>query len=113
MASTARCRILTSLVAASLAATALPAAAFSLFGIHLWGSRDAEDPFAVIDPLTYSVTLEVAGGDERLQRRLEGASSMAEISRDPLDLVAQARGLRQAPSLSPMRSQTLPVPTLR
>ena len=45
MASTARCRILTSLVAASLAVTALPAAAFSLFGIHLWGSRDdAEDP---------------------------------------------------------------------
>ena len=39
MASTARCRILTGLVAGSLAAAAGPAAAFSLFGIHLWGSR--------------------------------------------------------------------------
>ena len=97
MASTARCRILTGLVAGSLAVTALPAAAFSLFGIHLWGSRDdAEDPFEVIDPLSYTVTLEVAGGDERLQRRLESASSLWTDRERPASgnggLLSKARG---------------------
>ena len=65
MASTARRRILTSLVAGSLARVGeCRRPGFSLFGIHLWGSRDdAEDPFEVIDPLPYTVTLTVTGGD--------------------------------------------------
>ena len=97
MASTARSRILTSLLAGSLALTALPAGAFSLFGIHLWGRRDdAEDPFAVIDPLNYQVTLDVAGGDEGLRRRLEGASALWTDRERPVSgtggLLSKARG---------------------
>ena len=40
---------------------AAPADAFSLFGIHLWGARDDEDAFEVIDPLHYTVTLNGLG----------------------------------------------------
>ena len=36
---------------AGIAAFAAPAAAFSLFGIHLWGEREEEDRIEVIDPL--------------------------------------------------------------
>jgi translocation and assembly module TamA len=97
MATTARRRILTGLVAASLAGSAAPAAGFSLFGIHLWGPReDAEDPFAVIDPLSYTVSLEVAGGDEALRRRLENASSLWSDRERPASgtggLLSKARG---------------------
>jgi translocation and assembly module TamA len=97
MASTARRRILTGLVVGSLAASAAPAAGFSLFGIHLWGGRaDAEDPFEVIDPLYYTVTLTVAGGDENLQRRMERASSLWTDRETPASgnggLLSKARG---------------------
>ena len=35
---------------ASLAAASTPAAGFSLFGFHLWGEREDEDRFEIIDP---------------------------------------------------------------
>ncbi|HET9068011.1 MAG TPA: hypothetical protein VFN28_05165, partial [Amaricoccus sp.] len=97
MAGKARGRILMCLLAGGLAGGAGPAAAFSLFGIHLWGSRaDADDPFEVIDPLTYTVTLDVAGGDEALERRLEGASSLWTDRERPTSgaggLLSKARG---------------------
>ena len=97
MARTAKSRIMTSLLAGSLAVTAAPAAAFSLFGLHLWGSRnDAEDPFEVIDPLNYTVTLSVAGGEDDLQARMEGASSLWTDRERPVSgnggLLSKARG---------------------
>ena len=97
MARTARSRIVTSLVVGSLVASAVPAAGFSLFGIHLWGSRtDADDAFEVIDPLRYTVTLTVSGDDGALQRRMERASSLWSDRETPASgnggLLAKARG---------------------
>lgn len=101
MSRTARSRILMSVVAGAVAASALgaaaPAGAFSLFGIHLWGSRnDTDDAFEVIDPLNYTVTLDVAGGDAALERRMENASALWTDRERPVSgnggLLAKARG---------------------
>jgi len=53
-----------------------------------------DDSFSMDDVRTAVVTLEVVGPEGF---RLEGASSMAEISRDPLDLVQQAMSEHQYP----------------
>ena len=75
---------------------AVPAPAFELFGIHLWGEREADDAIEVIDPLPYTVTWRVAGGDGGLQRRLETASSLWIDRETPASgnagLLAKARG---------------------
>ncbi len=97
MTSTALRRFMTSLVAGSLTMTAVPAAGFSLFGLHLWGDRETEDPFEVIDPLNYTVTLTVVGGDEDgLQGRMENASSLWTDRERPVSgnggLLSKARG---------------------
>ena len=81
---------------ASTIAGAMPAAAFQLFGIHLWGSREDADQIEVIDPLPYRVTMNVSGGEGRLQRRLETASSLWSDREQPASgvggLISKARG---------------------
>ena len=81
---------------AGIAAMAAPAAAFSLFGIHLWGEREEEDRIEIIDPLPYTVTLNVRGGPDNLQRNLERASSLWTDRETPASgtagLLAKARG---------------------
>ena len=58
--------IVTCLFLGVAVAAALPAAAFELFGIHLWGEREPDDAVEVIDPLPYTVSWRVAGGDSGL-----------------------------------------------
>lgn len=81
---------------AAMAAGTGPAAAFSLFGIQLWGESEDENRVEVIDPLTYTVTLTVRGPGEDLQSSLEGASSLWSDREDPASgtggLLAKARG---------------------
>uniref|UniRef100_UPI00260A9E56 autotransporter assembly complex protein TamA n=1 Tax=Amaricoccus sp. TaxID=1872485 RepID=UPI00260A9E56 len=54
------------------------------------------DPFEVIDPLHYTATLDVAGGDEALRRRLENASALWNDRERPVSgnggLLSKARG---------------------
>ena len=75
---------------------AVPAPAFEIFGIHLWGEREEDEAIEVIDPLPYAVTWRVAGGEEALQRRLETASSLWSDRESPASgsagLIAKARG---------------------
>lgn len=84
------------LVALGLAA-AEPARAFELFGITLFGS--GEDTADVADPLRYSVTLTVQGGDEDLREIVEDASSLVADRERPvsgsLGLIAKARSDRE------------------
>lgn len=89
----------TTLLAAAVAAaigSAMPAEAFSLFGFHLWGERDDDDPFEVIDPQTFTVTFEVSGKDGALEGALKSASGLWEGRERPASgvggLLARARG---------------------
>lgn len=72
-----------------------PAAAFSLFGIHLWGERPEDDAIEIIDPVPYTVTVRVTGNDD-LQRPVEAASSLWTDRETPASgsagLLAKARG---------------------
>jgi translocation and assembly module TamA len=84
------------ILVALLLGVATPAAAFSLFGIHLWGPREDEDRIEVIDPLPYTVTFQVSGGNGGLERRLQAASSLWTDRETPASgtsgLLAKARG---------------------
>ncbi len=65
------------LVAAALSMTlpANPAAAFEIFGIHLWGKKDEPEPEAaedVVDPVYYDVAFNV--DDPELKETLESVS---------------------------------------
>jgi len=88
--------IATCLVLGILGLAAAPAPAFELFGIHLWGEREDEDAIDVIDPLPFTVTLRVAGGDAALHRQLETASSLWSDRETPASgnagLLSKARG---------------------
>src|SRR5262245_52733385 len=53
-----------------------PAAAFELFGVHLWGAREAEEADTIDDPLSYSVELTVAGDNRALQKTVRNASNL-------------------------------------
>lgn len=80
-----------------LATTAVaPAKAFSLFGFHLWGAREDEDQIEVIDPLPYTVTVNVTGTGEGTARRIEEASSLWTDRETPASgvggLLSKARG---------------------
>ncbi|PJN95815.1 hypothetical protein CNY89_06265, partial [Amaricoccus sp. HAR-UPW-R2A-40] len=70
--------------------------AFELFGVHLWGEREEDDPFEVIDPLPFTVAFHVSGDDEALQGALESASGLYEGQDRPASgtggLLARARG---------------------
>ncbi len=74
-----------------------PAAAFDLFGIHLWGARTtSEGDFEIIDPLPYRVSLNVHGDESGLKSRLESASSLWTDRETPASgstgLLSKARG---------------------
>lgn len=96
MASTPRGGILTALAFGAAALAAVPAAGFEIFGIHLWGPREPEAGFEVIDPLPYTVTLRVDGGENGLQGRLESASALWSDRDTPASgtggLLSKARG---------------------
>lgn len=96
MARWPRRRILTSLVLASLALQGTPASAFELFGVHLWGEREDEDEIEIIDPQPYTVTVNVSGGEDSLQKVVENASSLWKNREKPASgnagLLSTARG---------------------
>lgn len=81
---------------AAYAVVPQPAAAFALFGIHLWGAREEENRVEVIDPLSYNVTLYVHGRGSDLQSALQQASSLWTDREEPASgtggLLAKARG---------------------
>lgn len=71
--------------------------AFELFGFKLFGSDEEDDD--VVDPLHYTVTLTVEGGDEKLKDDLDEASSLVQDVERPvsgsLGLLAKARSDRE------------------
>ncbi|WP_378949823.1 autotransporter assembly complex family protein [Mesorhizobium sp. ANAO-SY3R2] len=83
---------------AMLAAEMRSAAAFSIFGIRLWGSASNEDA-DIVDPLRYSVTFDVVGADDELRKALERASLLKSEEKRPvsgsLGLLAKARNDRE------------------
>ncbi len=96
MARSRKRAILGGLVLGSALVGAAPAFAFDLFGIHLWGSREEDNKIDVIDPLRYTVTLNVAGADKALKTKLQNASSLWSDREQPASgnagLLAKARG---------------------
>lgn len=80
-------------IATSLA-SAQPANAFKLFGIHLFGS-DEEEAAEVIDPVRYSATLDTTSATGDLKDRLETTSALKSDEKQPvsgdLGLVIKAR----------------------
>ena len=91
--------LLSALLCSAAALAVIPTAqAFEIFGIKLFGSS-AEDEQDVVDPLNYTVTLSVVGGDEELRKKLEKASSLVSDADRPvsgsLGLLAKARGDRE------------------
>ncbi|MGD9914817.1 MAG: autotransporter assembly complex family protein [Rhizobiaceae bacterium] len=86
------------LAAIAALAHANAASAFELFGIHLWGEEE-EQQVEVVDPLRYSVTIEVKGGDSSIRSAMEDASSLYNDRERPvsgsLGLMAKARGDRE------------------
>ena len=86
------------LCSASGLAFAPEARAFEIFGWTLFGSSkdEAED---VVDPLTYTATLNVEGGDEDLAKALNKASSLVQDVERPvsgsLGLLTKARADRE------------------
>ncbi len=71
--------------------------AFELFGFKLFGSDEEDED--VVDPLHYTVTLTVEGGDEKLKDDLDEASSLVQDVERPvsgsLGLLAKARSDRE------------------
>jgi translocation and assembly module TamA len=90
--------LLLGLLAATAGAAALPAYAIEIFGIKLFESDD-EEAEDIADPLNYTVTLEVTGGDADLKETLEDVSSLVQDAERPvsgsLGLMAKARGDRE------------------
>ncbi len=82
--------------ASALAAAAPTATAFEIFGIRLWGREQESDDFEIIDPVPYTVTFEVRGGGDDLQRLLERASGLWTERETPASgatgLLSRARG---------------------
>src|SRR5690349_19675553 len=90
--------LLVALLSGTAAMTHTPSAnAFELFGFKLFGSDEEDDD--VVDPLHYTVTLTVEGGDEKLKDDLDGASSLVQDVERPvsgsLGLLAKARSDRE------------------
>ncbi len=73
------------------------ASAFELFGFKLFGSDEEDEDIA--DPLHYTVTLTVEGGDETIKETLDKASSLVQDVERPvsgsLGLLAKARADRE------------------
>jgi translocation and assembly module TamA len=81
-----------------LGAVSAPAAAFELFGVHLFGKRAGDD--AVVDPLHFTLTFEPGTEDGDLADALREASIMRADEKRPvsgsLGLLAKARSEREA-----------------
>ncbi|MBB3996612.1 autotransporter assembly complex protein TamA [Aureimonas pseudogalii] len=94
-----RLPVLFALLAATLAGPLVPAPAqaFEIFGITLFGKKEA-DP-AITDPVEYTATLTVAPENEDLQEVLEKASSLVADEDEPvsgsLGLLAKAKNDRR------------------
>ena len=74
-----------------------PAAAFDLFGIHLWGAKKTDSSEEVIgEPQNYTVDFSVSGGNEDVESRLQGVSTLWADREKPASgaagLLAKARG---------------------
>lgn len=84
-------------LSACLGAVPVPAFAFDLFGIHLFGKKAEDD---VVDPLSYTLTFEPGTQDGDLAGALEDASVMKADEKRPvsgsLGLLAKARNEREA-----------------
>lgn len=85
----------TGLLGLSLAQFSMPAAAFELFGIHLWGEREEEaaGQIEIADPLPYEI--EIRAPDD-VQGTIEDASSLWDERDQPAagkaGLLAKGRG---------------------
>ncbi|MBA3325074.1 MAG: outer membrane protein assembly factor [Rhodobacteraceae bacterium] len=88
--------ILAALVAAPALWAAVPAVALEIFGIRLWGRDEQEEGIEVIDPLPFTVELQVDGGPEGLEGTLERASGLYSGQDRPASgrggLLARAKG---------------------
>ena len=73
--------------------------AFEIFGFKLFGS-DEEDEQDIADPLNYTVTLTVEGGDEELKEKLDKASSLVPGRRAPGVRLARPAGQGARPTAS-------------
>ena len=93
-----RALILALVCSTVLAAESGSAAAFEIFGIKLWGSSNDEDA-DIVDPLRYSVSIEVPDADKDLVKKLENASTLKADEEQPvsgsLGLLAKARSDRE------------------
>lgn len=90
--------LLVALLSGTATMTHTPSAhAFELFGFKLFGSDEEDDD--IVDPLNYTVTLAVEGGDEELKDDLDKASSLVQDVERPvsgsLGLLAKARSDRE------------------
>ena len=76
-----------------------PAAAFELFGVTLFGSKQEGEAAAVVDPLTYSVDLQTGDAGSELDGRLKAASTLLADADRPvsgsLGLLSKARAERE------------------
>jgi translocation and assembly module TamA len=76
-----------------------PAAAFELFGIKLWNSASDKEDAEIVDPLRYSVNIEVPDADKDLRKKLEAASALKGDEERPvsgsLGLMTKARSDRE------------------
>ncbi|MGB3538245.1 MAG: autotransporter assembly complex family protein [Mesorhizobium sp.] len=75
------------------------AAAFELFGIKLWNSASDKEDAEIVDPLRYSVNIEVPDADKDLRKKLEAASALKGDEERPvsgsLGLMTKARSDRE------------------
>ena len=71
--------------------------ALKIFGINLWGSDKEEEQ--VLDPVSFKVTLNAPGGDEKLKQSLENSSLLTSEPEKPasgdLGLLIRARDDRE------------------
>jgi translocation and assembly module TamA len=100
---TATVRIARVVLSGLLCATALVtlpprAAAFQIFGYKFFEKQNEEDA-DIADPLRYTATVDVAGGDADLQKKISDASSLVADEDRPvsgsLGLLTKARGDRE------------------
>lgn len=88
--------ILAALAAAPALWTSAPAVAFEIFGIRLWGREEQEEGIEIIDPLPFTVELQVDGGSEDLAGAIERASGLYSGQDRPASgrggLLARAKG---------------------
>lgn len=73
-----------------------PAAAFELFGVHIFGAKKTDSEEVIGEPQNYTVDFSVAGGNEDVESKLKGASTLWKDHEKPASgaagLLAKARG---------------------